>query len=284
MEWVAIDVNIAGDPGVHRMAAALRVRVPELVGLLALTFAGMAQHATDGQLADVPDSVLEMWSRWHGKRGAFAKQFRAELCDESGLVTAWEKYNGAKIRRAEAASARTKAWREKQERERAEREQSAQQNGDVTHNGTYNVRRTRHDKTRPNQDLTTGGAAAPTPPDAPPPVSDKLERFPKAVCDAGYEAFIARIGAVDYSRYRKALTPIFRAASSTPPTAAELVAATEAFAEAREADQPRFRHTYTVERFAGGLREYVRLGQMPLLDQWGDATERGRVAGLGAST
>lgn len=161
MEWVAIDVSIAGDPGVHRMAAALKVRVPEIVGLLGLTFAGMAQHAQDGQLGGVTDTLLEQWAHWHGKRGAFAKQFRAELCDDTGLVTAWEKFNGAHIRRAKAASARTKAWREKHERERTERDQihapatspNANGNAHVTHNSTHNVSATvcgtGQDKTEP---------------------------------------------------------------------------------------------------------------------------------------
>jgi hypothetical protein len=163
MEWVAIDVNIADDPAVHRMADSLRVRVPELVGLLGLTFARMAQHAPDGNLAAVPDTLLEQWSRWHGKRGAFVAQFRAELCDDTGLVTAWEKYNGAHIRRAKAASARTKAWREKQERERTERElaagqtssQSANGNANVTHNTTHNVCGTGQDRTGLTTELPT---------------------------------------------------------------------------------------------------------------------------------
>jgi hypothetical protein len=136
MDWIAISVTIGGDPAVHRMAAVLKVRVAEIVGLLALTFAGMGQHAPTGQIAAVPDSLLEQWSTWHGKRGAFAAQFRAELCDDTGLVRAWEKYNGANIRRLGAARERARVWRETKERTTTVREPNA--NG--THTRTHTKR------------------------------------------------------------------------------------------------------------------------------------------------
>ena len=153
MEWVAIAVNIARDPSVHRMAEGLRVRVPEAVGLLALTFAEMAQHAPTGELADVPDSLLETWSGWHGKRGAFAEQFRANLCNHAGLVLAWEKYNGANIRRAKAASERTRTWRARKE--------NANRTHNSTHTDTATVRDTVQYRTEQNRKDTQKGPAAP---------------------------------------------------------------------------------------------------------------------------
>lgn len=143
MEWVAIDVGIAGDPAVHRMAETLRVRVPEVVGLLALAFGGMTKHAPDGSVGGVPDSVLEMWATWHGKRGAFAVSFRAELCDSEGLVRAWERWNGRMIRRSNTASERSRAWRENADKERTERKENANR----THTQTHTVCRTGQDRT-----------------------------------------------------------------------------------------------------------------------------------------
>jgi hypothetical protein len=155
MEWVAVAVNIARDPAVHRMAAAIRVRVPEIVGLLALTFAEMTQHAPDGQLADVPDTLLESWAGWHGRRGAFAAQFRAELCDDAGLVTAWERYNGAAIRRARAARERTRAWRKEREQASRSADGASISASTGTHTGTHtdtaSVRGTGQDRTGPDQ-------------------------------------------------------------------------------------------------------------------------------------
>jgi hypothetical protein len=146
MEWVAIDIDIAGDPAVHRIAAALKVRVPEVVGLLTLAFGGMAKHAPDVNIAGVPDTLLETWATWHGKRGTFAHQFRAELCDETGLVRAWEHYNGRNIRRAKAAIERTQTWRARKDAERTERTQNA----NVTHNVAHNVCRTEQNSTEQN--------------------------------------------------------------------------------------------------------------------------------------
>lgn len=160
MEWVAIDVHIAGDAVTHRLAERFRLRVAEAAGLLTLAFAGMAQHAQDGALAEVTDSQIEAWAMWHGKRGAFAALFREQLCDEDGVVRAWEKYNGRSIRRAEAAKERSREWREQRERERTERAPSA--NG--THMRTHTVRRTRQDQTRPNLTTKSGGADAPAVP------------------------------------------------------------------------------------------------------------------------
>jgi hypothetical protein len=152
MEWVAIDVDIADDPLVHRLAASLRLRVAEVVGLLTLTFARMAKHAPAGNVASVPDSLIETWAAWEGKRGTFAPHFRAELCDETGTVRAWEHYNGRNIRRAKAASERVRKWRE-------ERAQNADVTHNTTHNRTHNVRRTVHNSTE--QDLTTNNNKEP---------------------------------------------------------------------------------------------------------------------------
>lgn len=163
MEWVAIDVHIAGDAVTHRLADRFRLRVAEAAGLLTLAFAGMAQHAQEGELADVTDSQIEAWAMWHGKRGAFAAFVREQLCDEDGTVRAWEKYNGANIREAKAARERMREYRAKKKAER-ERLRSANGSQNGTANGTRDVRHnmTGHDRT--GHDLTEpleGSASAP---------------------------------------------------------------------------------------------------------------------------
>lgn len=152
MDWIAIDVHIAGDAVTHRLADAFRLHVAEAAGLLTLAFAGMAQHAQDGSLSSVTDSQIESWALWQGKRGAFAAFFRTQLCDDGGVVRAWEKYNGANIREAQAGRARMRAYRS---RKKAERSSNDTANGTThgTANGTRDVRHnmTRHDLTRPTE-------------------------------------------------------------------------------------------------------------------------------------
>jgi hypothetical protein len=155
MDWVAIDVHIAGNAVTHRLAEAFRLRVAEAAGLLTLTYAGMAEHAMDGNLADVTNSQIEARAHWHGKRGALAQFVRANLCDESGTVNEWEEYNGANMREAEASRERSKRWREAKRKEKEERELLALQQAEGTPNrtafGTHTERvanaSTRQDKT-----------------------------------------------------------------------------------------------------------------------------------------
>jgi hypothetical protein len=192
MEWVAIDVHIAGDAVTHRLAGLFRLRVAEAAGLLALAFAGMAQHAQAGELADVADSQLETWALWHGKRGAFAAFFREHLCDEAGTVRAWEKYNGANIREAKASRARMLEYRAKK---KAERKAFANPNGTAypTPNGTANgtphvTRSVRLQQDMTGQNRTTNSnrvvASAATDPEAETPdvavvLAHYRERHPK---------------------------------------------------------------------------------------------------------
>lgn len=122
------------------------------------------------------------------------------------------------------------------------------------------------------------GTHAPEVPPVEPPAGGNLEAFPKSTCDAVYEAWLATLGAVDYGRLRKALLPLYKSRTTPHPTAEQLTQAVAAFLDARDADDPKFRGKYTPEMFAGQLHDYVRMGGQPYLDEWGEATERGRMA------
>lgn len=102
--------------------------------------------------------------------------------------------------------------------------------------------------------------------------------LPVPVCNPAYEAYCRLVGSVEYPRFRKALLPIYKSPTADHPTAEQLIGGIEAFAEAREASDPRFIGSYTVEKFAQALHYYVRLGAMPLMNEWGEPTERGIAA------
>jgi hypothetical protein len=110
--WVRIDRGIAGDPKVHQMADGLTLDVPTVVGHLTLVFAQMAEHARDGNVAVVPDAALEAWAYWRGRRGKFAAAFRTTFAAE-GVVTGWDRHNGAAIAKAEKDAARQAAARDR---------------------------------------------------------------------------------------------------------------------------------------------------------------------------
>lgn len=100
MPWIAISREIGNDPKTHALAEATGLDVDAAIGKLVRLFGAVAEHAPDGQLGAVPATTLEVWANWHGKRGRFATAFLAGFTRD-GLLLAWEKYNGAKIRKAE---------------------------------------------------------------------------------------------------------------------------------------------------------------------------------------
>lgn len=114
MNWIRVATKMKGDPRVGAIAAACKVRVEHAVGLVCCALMEFPDHARDGDIAAVPDVVLEQWALWSGKAGVFAAAFRAQLCDERGVVRAWEKHNGAAIRKADADVQRKRSAAEAQ--------------------------------------------------------------------------------------------------------------------------------------------------------------------------
>ena len=127
MNWIRIATKMKSDPRMGAIAAACKVRVPEAVGLVCCVLMEFPDHARDGDVAAVDDIVLEQWAGWNGKTGAFGAAFRHHLCDETGTVRAWEKHNGAALRKADSDIERKRAMRNGAETARAERAPSVRQ-------------------------------------------------------------------------------------------------------------------------------------------------------------
>lgn len=110
---------------------------------------------------------------------------------------------------------------------------------------------------------------------------EKPERYPMAVSNALYDRWILRRGAVNYGTLRKAFDSLFPA---TGPlySLEELLAAIDAYAESASASPPEFGDRWTPKKLADDARRWVRLGKMELVDEWGEPTERGRAAKVGA--
>ncbi len=93
--WIRVHANIAGKPVVWRAVEALGVSSLEAVGLLVTFWGAVSQHASNGQVASLPDSQLEAWAGWTRKRGKFAAFIRAHHLDSDGRVNEWDEYAGA---------------------------------------------------------------------------------------------------------------------------------------------------------------------------------------------
>lgn len=101
MNWIRVASDMKSDPSVGLVAETCNIGIGSAVGFVVNVLGEMATQAKDGALGGVPDRTIELWAAWDGKRGSFAKAFRAALCTEEGVVRSWEKHNGAAIRKAE---------------------------------------------------------------------------------------------------------------------------------------------------------------------------------------
>lgn len=140
MNWIRVARSIPSDPIIGMIAAQLKIRDAEVVGLVVCVLCALPDHASTGDLSGVPDATIERWALWGGKGGRFAPVFRDHMCDDNGVVGAWEKYNGAPMRKAEAAAERARNWREQKKpnatRTRSQSVRERLPNGSTERDGT----------------------------------------------------------------------------------------------------------------------------------------------------
>jgi hypothetical protein len=102
MKWIRVASRVAADAKVRQIARDVGADPYKVVGHLVTLWGVMTDQAKDGDLSGVHDDDVEAWAEWTGKRGKFARSVRAHLCDAAGVVSAWERYQGAAIRENEA--------------------------------------------------------------------------------------------------------------------------------------------------------------------------------------
>lgn len=100
--------------------------------------------------------------------------------------------------------------------------------------------------------------------------------FPKDLCDRLYEGWLSTGHSVEYSRFRKALKPLFPNSGHRFEEAA-IARAIVAFNEAADGVSPDKSQFWHINKFVDDVGRWVRLGAMPLTDLNG-LTERGRAA------
>jgi hypothetical protein len=135
------------------------VRVPEAVGLVVCCLVRFPEHAPDGNLTHLRDSLIERWAGWEGERGKFAQALRDTFLTD-GVWVSWEKHNGAALR--EAGASRQRAAEHRKIRAQSLLDSAAQGTPNGTANGTANGTPD-HSPLRTNErtNLTTGGRKRP---------------------------------------------------------------------------------------------------------------------------
>lgn len=111
MNWIRVAVAIADDPDIHELADALGVRVSEAVGLVVSTLVKFPEHAPDGNLTQLRDSLVERWAGWEGEKGRYAAELRRIFLTE-GVWTSWDKHNGKALQKLDRDRERLRQKRE----------------------------------------------------------------------------------------------------------------------------------------------------------------------------
>lgn len=124
MNWIKISTAIGDDPRIGRIADACRCSGNEALGAVVRILGRLPEHAPNGDLSGLPSTLIEQWAWWRGKAGKFADAFRAEMCDESGVVRSWEKWNGSAQRQLVSARERMANLRQAKREQFAERSQN----------------------------------------------------------------------------------------------------------------------------------------------------------------
>jgi hypothetical protein len=97
--WIRVDAHKVDSREVGELADALSVDVITALGHVVALGGAVAEHTDDGNIADVPDTVLERWARWQGKRGTFAPALRRALQSDTGEYDNWHEGMGQLVER-----------------------------------------------------------------------------------------------------------------------------------------------------------------------------------------
>lgn len=125
--WLRLEVDAVDDPGFFALAAATGCSVGDAFRCAVKVWGKMARFAPGGELAAVPDIMLEEWAGWAAvPRGTsaglsagrpvevpapFAGTFRSLFQTEDGFLVLWRELQGPLLERQERDRARKRSER-----------------------------------------------------------------------------------------------------------------------------------------------------------------------------
>ena len=112
--WIRVHARLIDKPIVARLCAACKVKPLVAVGLLATFWGSVSANASNGDVSQVADELLERWASWAGTKGLFAGWIRAQHTDAAGRIREWDAYQGALETRRERERERLQRWRNAQ--------------------------------------------------------------------------------------------------------------------------------------------------------------------------
>lgn len=297
MPWIRMDTAMKRDPRIWAMADTLKREPAAIVGYVLNVLAEFPEHAADGDLSAVPDALVEQWAMWPGRRGAFAAQFFAQLCD-GRVVRAWEKHNGSAMRALGAARERMRVARTKRERcdvpsgeAFGERSANGSLNstanvrpltGTGTETGTSKEQKRGKRAARPEAVVAVPVALptnldrpadAPAPEPTPDPVQGEINGHAFDVDPDwhrhAHAEWTKRVGVTDYGRLRRALAPAMEPKGGVQAYPVPLLCRAIAWYAAIRRGTREWEFM-SPEKFAGGLSGHIAIALM-------DADERSKL-------
>ena len=227
MNWIRIATGITRDPSVIALSEAVGVSVPTTTGHVVGVLTSLPEGCPTGDLSGVSDATLEQWAMWRGRKGVFAAAFRAQLCDEQGVMRSWAKYNGSKLRELATDRERKKAAREAAKVQRMS-------GGNLPDNaGPSGPVRPLRDETRRDEQhylqasllpidpiCTTRDRVAPKKPKPVRGDGPKFPHFSRDLCTEMHTLWVSKFGAIGYPLFRKEFGPLFTLAEAERPSSA----------------------------------------------------------------
>lgn len=277
--WFRMHANIGSKRVVWRLMETTGASKLRAVGALAMFWGAVSLYCPGGNIADVPDSQLEEWAAWDGKRGAFAAFVRGQHSTD-GVINDYEEYCGAlEIYR--------KKVRDRVHKLRASRDESALH--DATSNRSVTVTKALPSSTgqdvestkQQKQKATTSAASRRLPKaDAGKQPSEKAKfpHYPTELCQRLHAKWEAKIGLIPYPMFRTRTAEAFNRpgfAESEPPEVWEETLSL--FSIYRDIEPERERKWFTPERWWGDLPRLISLAHMPMTEG-GIPTEKGMLA------
>lgn len=110
--WIRVEAHAVDSVIVAQLAESLSIEPVLALGHLTALGGAVAEHTEDGLIADIPNTTIEGWARWRGKRGDFARATREVLQDGDGRLVDWLETMGKLVEKRERE-------RTRKERERA---------------------------------------------------------------------------------------------------------------------------------------------------------------------
>lgn len=104
--WIRVEAHAVDSVLIAELAEMLGIEPVLALGHLTALGGAVAEHTDDGLIGNLPNTTIETWARWRGKRGDFARATREVLQDGDGRLAEWQEAMGKLVEKRERERSR----------------------------------------------------------------------------------------------------------------------------------------------------------------------------------